>query len=471
MKDDMPNVDISGIETLKKLKDDQHIATERLQKLEDMRKKVSQTVFDKVQKEYLDKMEALQQEAEPIKAKVRAQYLVLRKILEELQAELEAISLEKEELELRHTLGEFDQDFYNKETKNWEVKHMGKRAELDEAQEMKTLFLGAFDSPEELENAPDLATVPLEAGTQQNEAEKSSGFEDRVLDDGDAMPEEEEGMDYFEPPGSASKKEEQPLTTGGDEDDDLATQYFEPATEKEAGEAPDMEYFDAAPSDEIESLDDAVELEDDTDQLKALEDELPDDDIATELEELEEGLDDQFLDADDEEVGGESLDEVALPPVPDINVVEDELGTEPIAENDMAGGELPPLPDDDDADATIMMDPSNPPAPHMDQDPDGTMIISNPKIISLNQETEGQVIVLGMGTTSLGRSPDNDIHLTEDRISRKHSQIAFGPGGYALYDLNSENGTYVNGNRIREHFLSDGDIVMIGSYKYLYRDH
>ncbi len=465
MKDDMPNVDVSGIETLKTLKQDLDTARERLQKLEDMREKVSEAVFAKVQKEYSDKLEALQQEAEPIKVKVRSQYEVLRNILTELQSDLDSISMEKEELELRNTLGEFEEDFFNQEMKNWEVKNMGKQAELDEAEEMKALFLDAFDSPEELENPPDLETKPVETGS----GEESSGFEDRVLDDMEPAPEEEEGVDYFEPP-EAELEANEASPPSQDGDDELATQYFEPPEDKEPGEVPDMDYFDAAPADEIESLEDAEELEEDTEQLQSLEDELPDDDIATELDELEEGLDDQLLDDDDAEEIEESLDGVDLPPVPDLEDEETEAPTE-IEEDDLSPAELPPIPDEEDADATVMMSHGLPPTPDLDQDPDGTMIISNPKIISLNQETEGQVIVLGMGTTSLGRSPDNDIHLTEDRISRKHSQIAFGPGGYALYDLNSENGTYVNGNRIREHFLSDGDIIMIGSYKYLYRDH
>lgn len=127
---------------------------------------------------------------------------------------------------------------------------------------------------------------------------------------------------------------------------------------------------------------------------------------------------------------------------------------------------MPPQPQ-----STVMLDKDIVEPEEKSDDVEGTMLISNPKITALNNAIENQVVILGMGTTSIGRSPDNDIHLTEDRVSRKHAQIAFGPGGYALYDLNSENGSYVNGNRIREHFLSDGDIIMIGTYKFLYRDH
>ena len=105
-----------------------------------------------------------------------------------------------------------------------------------------------------------------------------------------------------------------------------------------------------------------------------------------------------------------------------------------------------------------------------EEEGDGTMIITNPKITVMVDGKPGQVYALGMGTTSIGRSPDNDIHIPEERVSRKHAQIAFGPGGYAIYDLNSENGTYVNGNRIREHFLMDGDLVLIGTTQFLYSE-
>lgn len=128
----------------------------------------------------------------------------------------------------------------------------------------------------------------------------------------------------------------------------------------------------------------------------------------------------------------------------------------------------PPIPSEQ---ATMKLDKSafnwnDPP----EDDADGTMIISNPKITVMVDGKPGQVYALGMGTTSLGRSPDNDIHVPEERVSRKHAQIAFGPGGYAIYDLNSENGTYVNGNRIREHFLVDGDMLLIGTTQFLYSE-
>ncbi|MBI4481000.1 MAG: SpoIIE family protein phosphatase [Acidobacteria bacterium] len=62
----------------------------------------------------------------------------------------------------------------------------------------------------------------------------------------------------------------------------------------------------------------------------------------------------------------------------------------------------------------------------------------------------------------IGRSPDADIVLTHDGVSRNHAKIMCNPIGYILLDLNSTNGTYVNEQQVKEHLLRHGDRIRLG---------
>lgn len=63
----------------------------------------------------------------------------------------------------------------------------------------------------------------------------------------------------------------------------------------------------------------------------------------------------------------------------------------------------------------------------------------------------------------LGKKEDNDIILLDNTISREHISIEMTDDFYVLRDLNSTNGTYINGMRVKEVFLAPGDIIKIGS--------
>lgn len=71
--------------------------------------------------------------------------------------------------------------------------------------------------------------------------------------------------------------------------------------------------------------------------------------------------------------------------------------------------------------------------------------------------------------TSIGRSPSNDIVLKEAKVSRQHAAINLIDGQYVLVDLKSSNGVIVNGKKIEEHHLQDGDVVGVGSYQFCFR--
>ncbi|MHB8630687.1 MAG: FhaA domain-containing protein [Candidatus Limnocylindria bacterium] len=69
----------------------------------------------------------------------------------------------------------------------------------------------------------------------------------------------------------------------------------------------------------------------------------------------------------------------------------------------------------------------------------------------------------------IGRDPKNDIVLDDRRVSRRHAEVRLRLGRYTLYDLQSTNGTFVNGRRIAEMVLSDDDRITIGGAELVVR--
>ncbi len=70
--------------------------------------------------------------------------------------------------------------------------------------------------------------------------------------------------------------------------------------------------------------------------------------------------------------------------------------------------------------------------------------------------------------TSIGRSPSNDIVLKEPKVSRQHAAINLIDGNYVIVDLKSSNGIYVNGRKVEEVVLEDGDELLIGNSKFTF---
>jgi hypothetical protein len=71
---------------------------------------------------------------------------------------------------------------------------------------------------------------------------------------------------------------------------------------------------------------------------------------------------------------------------------------------------------------------------------------------------------------TIGRLPDNDIRIDNATISGNHSLIINILNDSFLEDLNSTNGTYVNGKLIKKHALQHGDVVTVGKHQLRYVD-
>jgi type II secretory pathway predicted ATPase ExeA len=70
----------------------------------------------------------------------------------------------------------------------------------------------------------------------------------------------------------------------------------------------------------------------------------------------------------------------------------------------------------------------------------------------------------------VGRSHLCDIKIDQTAVSGKHFKLVSGANGYTVLDMNSTNGTLVNGNQIERWELKDGDSIEIGSYSLRYKE-
>jgi pSer/pThr/pTyr-binding forkhead associated (FHA) protein len=90
------------------------------------------------------------------------------------------------------------------------------------------------------------------------------------------------------------------------------------------------------------------------------------------------------------------------------------------------------------------------------------------KIILSLGDTIVQEMNLSKERITIGRRPHNDIVIDDLAISGEHAVIVLQDNESFLEDLNSTNGTQINGQPIRKHFLQDEDVVELAQYRMRY---
>ena len=74
----------------------------------------------------------------------------------------------------------------------------------------------------------------------------------------------------------------------------------------------------------------------------------------------------------------------------------------------------------------------------------------------------GELVYLVRGPVTVGRAPENEIAVDEEGISRRHCRLELRAGTLHLKDLGSTNGTFVNGERVQEAEVGEGDEILVG---------
>lgn len=74
------------------------------------------------------------------------------------------------------------------------------------------------------------------------------------------------------------------------------------------------------------------------------------------------------------------------------------------------------------------------------------------------------------GTLTVGRAEDNDLVIENLAVSGHHARLVRENGDFVLIDLNSLNGTFVNGHKVSKWILKHNDLVTIGKHTIIFQD-
>ncbi len=114
--------------------------------------------------------------------------------------------------------------------------------------------------------------------------------------------------------------------------------------------------------------------------------------------------------------------------------------------------------------------------PDQDEESTGTMRITEVKSVDprLNPRDRATLTILSgpdtgrvfslEGEPVLGRGHACQVRIDDNSVSRSHARVsALGPMRWGIADLGSRNGTFINGTRVHEHELRDGDLIQLGA--------
>lgn len=133
--------------------------------------------------------------------------------------------------------------------------------------------------------------------------------------------------------------------------------------------------------------------------------------------------------------------------------------TQPLASS--AGTAVP------DAGATVLHTPA---APSSNHTPDDHTFLLPPAALLITRPDDPTPHEYRLAAVNyLGRSEESHVQIAMPGVSRRHAVILAAQGGFVIQDLDSQNGVFINGDRVSEHLLKDGEQIMIGDSTVVYR--
>ena len=153
LPESLTGVDLGVIDALKALKEEADILRKRLAGLEEVKADFDPAVFSRVNADYIKQVNEIEAKAEPLRQKARDSYARLRGALSEISNAHETVKLDRQEIELRRKLGEFNEDEYSKRLQAIETSLSERAAAHKQGEALRARFLEVFASEEELTHA------------------------------------------------------------------------------------------------------------------------------------------------------------------------------------------------------------------------------------------------------------------------------------------------------------------------------
>jgi DNA-binding NtrC family response regulator len=85
------------------------------------------------------------------------------------------------------------------------------------------------------------------------------------------------------------------------------------------------------------------------------------------------------------------------------------------------------------------------------------------QLVVVDGQNRGKKLTLNKNITRVGKRENNDLIVSDKTVSREHLEIEYTADSFLLRDLGSTNGTFLNGSRVKEVYLSPGDLIKVGN--------
>lgn len=92
----------------------------------------------------------------------------------------------------------------------------------------------------------------------------------------------------------------------------------------------------------------------------------------------------------------------------------------------------------------------------------------NALLIVRRGPNKGSRFLLDADLITVGRHPNSDVFLDDVTVSRRHAEITRSSGQFTVKDLDSLNGTYLEGSRVDSGTLSNGSELQVGKYHFTF---
>ena len=87
------------------------------------------------------------------------------------------------------------------------------------------------------------------------------------------------------------------------------------------------------------------------------------------------------------------------------------------------------------------------------------------QLVVIEGPSKGKKLDLNRPATRLGKRENNELVVEDKTVSRNHLEIVQAEDSYQLKDLESTNGTFINELRVKEAYLSPGDVICRKQYQ------
>lgn len=150
LPESLSGVDLGVIDALKALKEEADILRERLSGLNAVKADFDPAVFSRVNNDYKKQLAELEATADPLRQQARESYSRLRGALADITNAHEAVKLDRQEIELRRKLGEFNEEEYKRRLQAIETALTERAAAHKQGESLRARFLEVFSNEEEL---------------------------------------------------------------------------------------------------------------------------------------------------------------------------------------------------------------------------------------------------------------------------------------------------------------------------------